>query len=78
MPNMEKVLNLISVDITRDRTAQLFISERFRLRILSDEITHRNKPTMRIRHRRDIKRILPIQKGVLLSSRYTQNISREN
>ena len=27
MPNMEKLLNQISVEITRDRTLQLFISE---------------------------------------------------
>ena len=53
MPNIEKLLNQISVEITRDRTAQLFMSK-----IDLDyaygqmKLSKKNKPTMRIRNQR--------------------------
>ena len=61
MPNMEELLNQISVEITRDRTLQLFISKidldyAFGQMNLSEE-------TSRLRIRinwRKIQRILPV------------------
>ena len=53
MQNMEELLNQISVEISRDRTLQLFMSKnRLRLRIRTNEIFRRNKPTMCIRNYR--------------------------
>ena len=53
MPNMEKILNRSSVEITRDRTAQLSISKkRSGPRTRTTEIVRRNKPTMCIRNNR--------------------------
>ena len=53
MPNMEELLNQILVELSRDRTLQLFISKKtLRLRIRPDEIIRRNKSTMRIRNNR--------------------------
>ena len=48
MPIMEELLNLISLEFTRDRTVKLFfIKNRFRLRLRTNETIRRNKPTMR-------------------------------
>ena len=45
MPNMEELLNQISVEITRDRTKDLMISK-IDLDYASNEIIKKNKPTM--------------------------------
>ena len=53
MPNMEELLNQISVELTRDRTLQIFMSK--------IDLDYAYKPTMRIRnHRSNIQRILQI------------------
>ena len=48
MPNMEELLNQISVEIIQDRTVQLF-KNRFGLRIRPDKTIQKNKPTLRFR-----------------------------
>ena len=48
MPNMEELLNQISVEITRDNKRTDDIEDRPRLRIRPNEIIKRDKPTMRI------------------------------
>ena len=48
MPIMEKLLNQISVEHTRDRTLQLFISKIDLDHAYIQEVIQRNKPTRRI------------------------------
>ena len=79
MPNMEEQLNEISVEITRDRTKKSIISKiRSRLRMWSDEVVERNKPTMRIRNNwGKIQRIPQIQKRFLRIRRNPDHLPRK-
>ena len=52
MPNVEEISNQCSVDITRDRTMQSFISKIDMTTHITKEIIPRDKPTLRIRNHR--------------------------
>ena len=74
MPNMEELLNQNSVEITRDQK-----KDRPRLRIRSNAIITRDKPTMRIcSNGRKLQRILQIQKRILRTCRHSDNIPGKN
>ena len=77
MPNMEDLLLQIPVEITRDRTAQLFIPK-----LNLDHYTYKsNYPKKQAdnvgsQNRRKIQQKLQIQKKILRSCRYTHNVQR--
>ena len=77
---MEELLNQISVEITRDRTSQLFILKidleyAYRQMKISEETSRQCVFTIT---GGKIQRIEPIQKEILRSCQYTHNISRNN
>ena len=81
MPNMEELLNQISVEITRDRTLQLFTSKialdyAYGQMKLSEETSR--QCVFALTGGKLIQRILPVQKRFLRFDRYTHHISREN
>ena len=79
MPNMEKLMNLISVEITSDRTKELMISKIDLDYVYGQLKLSKNKTTRRIcNNRMKIQCTLPIQKKILRSCRYPNDISRKN